>query len=87
MKSRVKLGHEFPRRGDPFQVGQRSDSHPIPFEIFFTLRTAMKVLPNNCFSFTVDSLIVEFPKQAAYSFAFAHDNAFFNFSFTTIRAL
>src|SRR5271157_5213512 len=87
MKSRVKLGDEFPGRGDSFQVGKGADSYPVPFEILFTPGTVMKVLPNYCFCFTVHLVFVEFSKQAAYSFALTHDNAFFNFSFTTIRAL
>ena len=63
MKSRVKLGHEFPGRGDSFQVGKGADSYPVPFEILFTAGTLMKVLPNYCFCFTVHLVFVEFPNR------------------------
>src|SRR5208283_467693 len=87
IKSRVKLGNEISGRGDSFKVGQSSNSYSIPFEVFSAIRTPIKVLPNNCFGFAINVLLVEFAKQTADSFALAHDNAFFNFSFTTIRAL
>jgi len=87
MKSRVELGNEVSGGGDSIQAGQGLNSHPVPLEILSTTRTAIKVLEKNCFSFAIYMIVMEFTKQAAYSFALAHDNAFFNFSFTTIRAL